>query len=327
MTARASRVRTWPCSSPPDDLPPIVTTFSPVMTPSWKALKAPHHGASQVATGERRLHVLGLLIGAEGATLCANRRREVCARVTGMTGAGTMPGSGDVPCWSLCTTDKGSDLIERQQHVLGEGTVDACQQDRPVHDPDLAGPLTSRCPAFTSQVVDAGVGAVFGFPLQVGAVRLSALNLDRDGPVPLTDEQHADTLVLADLLAQSVLVLQARAQPGVLAAALEVGAEFHYTVHQTSGTVSAQLGASIVPGAHSATHILLSQWHSAGGGRRRCDQRDAPLRRHRRHELRQPMKLHLSAAFARDVTSLADRPSARPREKSGRQETGVCTCR
>ena len=86
---------------------------------------------------------------------------------------------------------------------------------------------------------------MFGFPLQVGSVRLGALNLYRDQPGPLTDEQHADALVLADLVAQSVLVLQASAQPGALAAELEVGGDFQYTVHQASGMVSVQLGASI----------------------------------------------------------------------------------
>lgn len=196
--------------------------------------------------GERRLRILGLLIGSRDTELCASRLCEVCAQVSGMSGAGIMLMSGDAPRGSLCTTNKVSELIEQLQYVLGEGPcVDAYHQDRPVLEPDLADPQLSRWPAFAGQAVEAGARAVFGFPLQVGSVRLGALNLYRDQPGPLTDEQHADALVLADLVAQSVLVLQASAQPGALAAELEAGADFQYTVHQASGMVSVQLGGSI----------------------------------------------------------------------------------
>ena len=87
--------------------------------------------------------------------------------------------------------------------------------------------------------------AVFGFPLQVGAVRLGALNLYRDWSGRLSDDQHADALVMADVAAQAILVLQANAPPGQLAAELEAGADFHYVVHQASGMVAAQLDVSV----------------------------------------------------------------------------------
>jgi GAF domain len=117
---------------------------------------------------------------------------EVCAEVTGMSGAGIMLMSGDVPRGSVCTTNKGSDVIEQLQYDLGEGPcVDAYHQDRPVLEPDLAEPATPRWPAFAGRAVEAGVRAIFGFPLEVGAVRLGALNLYCDRPAQLTDEQHA----------------------------------------------------------------------------------------------------------------------------------------
>lgn len=199
-----------------------------------------------MASGERRLRILGLLIGSADATLCARRLCEVCAEVTGMSGAGVMLMSGDAHRGSLCTTNEVSAVIEQLQYVLGEGPcVDAYQQDWPVLEPDLANPQSSRWPAFAGQAAEAGARALFGFPLQVGSVRLGALNLYRDRPGPLTDDQHADALVLADLVAQSVLVLQAGAQPGTVAAELEAGAELQYVVHQASGMVSAQLGVSV----------------------------------------------------------------------------------
>jgi hypothetical protein len=49
------------------------------------------------------------------------------------------------------------------------------------------------------------VRAVFGFPLRVGTVRLGALNLYREWSGPLSGDQNADTLVMADVAAHWVL--------------------------------------------------------------------------------------------------------------------------
>lgn len=170
----------------------------------------------------------------------------MCADVTGMSGAGIMLMSGEVPRGSLCTTDNVSALIEQLQDVLGEGPcVDAYRQEQPVLEPDLLDPISPRWVAFAGPAVEAGVRAVFGFPLQVGSVRLGALNLYRDRPGQLTGDQHADALVLADVAAQAVLLLQSKAPLGTLAAELESGADFQYVVQQASGMVSVQLGVSV----------------------------------------------------------------------------------
>ena len=196
--------------------------------------------------GERRLRILARLSGRAAPELETKRLCEVCADVAAMDGAGIMLMSGDVPRGSVCTTDTVSALIEQLQYDLGEGPcVDAYHEDRPVLESDLAEPVNVRWPAFTGPVLDAGVRAVFGFPLHVGAVRLGALHLYRDRPGPLTDEQHADALVMADIAAQAVLVLQANAPPGQLATALMASADFQYVVHQASGMVAVQLDVSV----------------------------------------------------------------------------------
>ncbi|MGC9960567.1 MAG: GAF and ANTAR domain-containing protein [Acidimicrobiales bacterium] len=196
--------------------------------------------------GRRRERILSRLVGIGAPALETNRLCEVCAEVTNTSGAGIMLMSGDLPRGSLCTTDAVSALIEQLQYDLGEGPcVDAYKEDRPVLEPDLARPSTIRWLAFAPPAVQAGVLAVFGFPLQVGAVRLGALNLYRNSPGPLSDEQHADALVLSDVAAQTILVLQANAPPGKVAAELEEGADFQYVVHQASGMVAAQLEVSV----------------------------------------------------------------------------------
>lgn len=197
--------------------------------------------------GPRRQRILAMLVGPDAPELETKRLCEVCAEVTGMTGAGIMLMSGDVPHGSVCSTDPVSELIEQLQYDLVQGPcVDAYQHDQAVLEPDLADPAIPRWLAFSGPAIDAGVRAVFGFPLQVGAVRLGALNLYRDRPGSLTDDQRADALVMADIAAQAVLVLQAKAPPGMLAAELEASADFQYAVHQATGMVAAQLGVSVV---------------------------------------------------------------------------------
>jgi hypothetical protein len=111
---------------------------------------------------------------------------EVSADVAAVSGAGIMLMSGDVPRGSVCSSDEVSALVEELQYMLGEGPcVDAYRQDRPVLEPDLADPVRARWLAFDPPAVEAGVRAVFGFPLQVGVVRLGALNLYRDRLGPL----------------------------------------------------------------------------------------------------------------------------------------------
>jgi len=170
-----------------------------------------------------------------------------------MTGAGIMLMSGDLPLGSVCTTGEVSALVEDLQYALGEGPcVDAYHLDRPVQEPDLADPAEPRWLAFSGPAVDAGVRAIFGFPLSVGSVRMGALNLYSDRPGPLTDDQHADALVMADIAAEAVLDMQAGQAPGVLAAGIEQGSNFQYVVHQAAGMVSSQLD---IPIAHALVRL------------------------------------------------------------------------
>jgi hypothetical protein len=194
--------------------------------------------------GDRRLRILDRLLAdgeLETKGLC-----RVSAEVTGMTGAGIMLMADDVPRGSICTTDSVSALIEQLQYESGEGPcVDAHGEDRPVLEPDLANPATPRWLAFTTRALAAGARAVFGFPLQVGAVRLGALNLYRDRPGDMTDEQHADAIVMAGVAAETILAIQAGAPPGRLAVEIEAGGDFQYVVHQAAGMVAAQLDISV----------------------------------------------------------------------------------
>lgn len=196
--------------------------------------------------GDRLLRILARLSAEAEATPSIDRLCAVCEEVVGVNGAGLMLMSGDTAQGSMSPTNDVSALIEELQFTLGEGPcVDAYHHNRPVLEPDLADPGTRRWPAFTPPALDGGVRAIFGFPLEVGAVRIGALNLYRDNPGPLTEEQYADALVLSGVAARTVLGMQADALPGTLGAALEDEANFRFVVHQASGMVAVQLEVSM----------------------------------------------------------------------------------
>lgn len=184
-----------------------------------------------------------------GRVSCAGgtaRLCVACAEIVEVSGAGVMLMDSDRPKGSVCTSDAVSALIEELQFTLGEGPcVDAYLQRRPVDEPDLAAPAVPRWLAFTPRAVDAGVRAVFGFPLEVDGVRLGALDLYRDRPGPLTDDQHADAVVLAGVVARAIIGMQAGASPGEIGSELETGTNFQFAVHQASGMVAVQLGISV----------------------------------------------------------------------------------
>jgi hypothetical protein len=103
--------------------------------------------------------------------------------------------------------------------------------------------LRWRPSVWPAKVIDVGARAIFGFPVRIGAARIGALNLYRVRPVPLSDDQHADALAMADVNARTVLTLQAHSEPGSIPA--EFGTDIHPAVHQAAGMVSVQLGISV----------------------------------------------------------------------------------
>lgn len=215
---------------------------------------------------DRLLRVLSRLQAGTGDEPFTTRLCVVCAEMTSMTGAGIMLMTDDRPQGSVCTSNAVSALIEELQFTLGEGPcVDAHRERRPVAEPDLADPAVTRWAAFAGAAVEAGVRAVFGFPVEVGAVGVGSLNLYRDRPGPLTSEQHADAVILAGLAARAIVATQAGADPGELAADVEAGADFRFVVHQAAGMVAVQLGVPVDEA------LVRLRAHAFGHGRSTVD--------------------------------------------------------
>ncbi len=173
---------------------------------------------------------------AASSSLCVQ-----CVDTLDVTGAGIMLMTNAGPRSVLCASDAASGAVEELQFTLGEGPcVDVCSSGVPVLESDLGAPGFSRWPAFTPPALLAGVRAIFGFPLQVGSIRLGALDLYNDHPGALRVDQLAEAVTLAATVTRKVLDFQAGADPGVLAAELAGADTLRAPVHQASGMLSAR---------------------------------------------------------------------------------------
>jgi hypothetical protein len=152
----------------------------------------------------------------------------------------------------LAASDGVSARLDELHFTLGEGpAVDAVSRGHPVLAGDLAEPgAAAQWPAFGGAAMEAGAGAVFALPLQIGAVCLGVLVGYRVEPGRLSADDLAQALRLADGAADALLDLAAPAsglaQPdgdgdGGNHRTYSFGAE----VHQASGMLMVQLGVSI----------------------------------------------------------------------------------
>jgi hypothetical protein len=145
-------------------------------------------------------------------------------------------------------SDKLAALLDDQQFSLGEGPcVEAWSSDGMVLVDDLsASGVAARWPMFAPAALGAGALAVFGFPLQMGAIRLGTLGLYRTRSGALTDEQLADTLTLCGAAVAIMLTATnyapGDAQPTWLPGAASDG---KIEVYQATGMVAVQLGVGL----------------------------------------------------------------------------------
>ena len=126
-----------------------------------------------------------------------------------ITSAGvTLIGAGREPRF-VAASDGDALRYERLQSALGVGPcVLAFDSGAPVAMEDLLS--DERFPAFTTAARDAGLGAVFTFPLHHGDHRLGALDLYRETPGGLDQHTMETAQTLADVAAAYLINAQAR---------------------------------------------------------------------------------------------------------------------
>ncbi|MEV4280067.1 GAF and ANTAR domain-containing protein [Actinoplanes xinjiangensis] len=99
----------------------------------------------------------------------------------------------------LAAADQTSERLEELQLVLGEGPcIDAAAARRPALIADLGQVEPTRWPVYADAMRDAGIRAIFSFPLQIGAAQLGVLDLFRAESGPLSGSELRHAFDLAD---------------------------------------------------------------------------------------------------------------------------------
>lgn len=206
-------------------------------------------------TGDRVGRIWGLV--ATEASLRGGRvsAADVCTAAVptlGVTGAWLIAAASAEAGHLMRVTDEVSERLAELELTLGEGpSLDASASGGLALASDLGtGEAASRWPAFAVAATQAGAGAIFAFPLRIGAVRTGVLGLYRARPGPLTTRQLGDALVFADTA--TVLLLEAQGQaaadrgPAAGPGGQPAGLALHRAeIDQASGMLTEQLGTGI----------------------------------------------------------------------------------
>ena len=164
---------------------------------------------------------------------------RACAKSLAVTGAGLVLMTDTVSEGILAAAVGTAGILEELQFTLGEGPyIDSSVSGHPVLAPELARSGSSRWPGFTARALEAGVKAVFAFPLQVGAIGIGVLELCHDAQRELHSGDLLEALAFTDAAVSLLLYLQSEAGPGTIPPALARGVPERIEVHQAAGMIA-----------------------------------------------------------------------------------------
>ena len=217
-------------------------------------------------------------------------RSPTCARSPSgqqqVSGAWVTAAGGRGPDFVMCVTDPVSEQLAELQLTLGEG---------PCHDV-----LASAAPVLAADLGDRGVrsavarvrarrrawlgaGAVFAFPLTIGAIRAGVMGLYRGAPGPLPAARFGDASSWRT--SRPLLLLDGAGHGGDGAAAAAGGpvldgqspdlALHRAEIDQATGMLTMQLGVAHRGGIRPAAGLRLCT-RPAAGRRRQRHRRPAP---------------------------------------------------
>jgi hypothetical protein len=227
--------------------------------PNWPR---PDHNGSSPEDG-RLDRIYGFLASHDGAPSPFGRLEAACRAVTELlpvTGAGIMLMAERAHQGTLYATDERIQSLEELQNAAGEGPcIDAYTLGRPVLEPDLAGSGVRAWPTLGRAALDAGMQALFSFPLQLDDTALGALNLYRDRPGDLDGRQVDDARLLAAVAARQVLAMQVGAAPGSLPSQIGDLSGDRAAIEQATGMASSQLDVHITEAARRLRVVAAEQ--------------------------------------------------------------------
>lgn len=196
---------------------------------------------------DRRLRIRDALSGRRShnrpvlSELCS-----ACVEILAVTGAGITLMASDGMQASTGASDPRVERLQEFEFTLGQGpSDDTYAEGLPVFETDLVRAPPTRWAAYSAHARDAGLHALFSFPLQIGAARLGVLVLYQDHPGTLPDETSADAFVIADVITRTILDMHAGVPEELLMTMLNDEGAYRGPVHQASGMISVQLHISV----------------------------------------------------------------------------------
>ncbi len=146
---------------------------------------------------------------------------------------------------TICASDAMAARLEELQFSLGEGPHwETLRTGGPTLVPDLKTTRHDEWPMFSSAMIGLHVGALFAFPLSMGAVIVGVVDLYRETPGPLTPGAMSTALSLAGTVAgpaarSAVRSAEDEAPPAAIGAP-----EMRRVVHQATGMLLVQLNTT-----------------------------------------------------------------------------------
>lgn len=178
--------------------------------------------------------------------------------VLGVTGAAVTTLGNALGSETVTASDARAASFNELQLDLGEGPCwEAVATHHPVLESDLQHNTNASWPLAWQALSEAGVGAVFAFPLAVAGADIGAIGLYSDTPTSLSAQEKFEVRALSTILARQVMRrrMVATAHEGDDAGRWE-GDYSRREVHQATGMVLAQMSLS------AADALMILQGHA-----------------------------------------------------------------
>ena len=143
---------------------------------------------------------------------------------------------------TICASDAVAARIEELQFSLGEGPHwETLRTGAPTLVPDLVDSEHREWPIFSAAMIDLEVGALFTFPLSMGAVIVGVVDLYRVTPGRLTPGAVSTALSLAGTVAGPAARRAVSSANDEVPPAAITAPEMRRVVHQATGILLVQL--------------------------------------------------------------------------------------
>ncbi|MFC7490886.1 MULTISPECIES: GAF and ANTAR domain-containing protein [unclassified Knoellia] len=154
---------------------------------------------------------LNAAMSTAGAGLpAANELCVACVDLVGVDGAAISMVYDGFSHGTFGSSSEMSRRLDEHQFTFGEGPcLDAAAEGKAVLVPDLNSPDEQRWPGFAGAALGEGIHAVFAMPIRLSSACVGALDLFREAPGPLTADQMAGGMLVAELASLPLMDLMA----------------------------------------------------------------------------------------------------------------------